>query len=263
MNIADFIVKHKFGILGTVFLHVFLFIYLASEVVEFGKYVPKEKVVAIMDFTNEVEIEDDNKVDDENATGEEINGQQQELSNVAANENQQENTYTDNYSFSKSQTDQEVWNELMELEANEYGKINAEKSSNSSSSTFGDENGDVNSENAQVNPNLVKDGAEKNTNASFGSTVKATASYSVKGRTMQLQGIPAYKCRTEGIVRINIKVNQKGEVISREIDESHTTTQNDCLRSEAIAYSRKWRFTQNFNDPMRIPGWIEFKYVAQ
>lgn len=258
MNVTDFIVKHKYGILGTVFLHMILFIYLTSEVVEFGKYEPKEKVVMVMDFTEE---NPDQQIDIENEEGESSGAQEQDVSNVAANANQEQTTYTNANSFSKSQADQEVWNELMALEANEYGKINANKANNSSDS--GDENGDPENNNQSVNPNLIKKDAKENKNASFGSSVRATATYSVKGRTMQLQGIPAYKCRTEGVVRINIKVNQKGEVISREIDESKTNTQNDCLRSEAMTYAKKWHFTQNFDDPLRVPGWIEFKYVAQ
>lgn len=235
-----------------------LFIYLSSEVVEFGKYEPKEKVVMVMDFSEETP---DEQVDVENDESQTSDVPEQDVSNVAANANQEQTTYTNANSFSKSQADQEVWNELMALEANEYGKINANKASNSSDNN--NDNGDNESENPPVNPNLIKKDTKENKNASFGSSVRATAKYSVKGRTMQLQGIPAYKCQTEGIVRINIKVNQKGEVISREIDESKTNTQNDCLRSEALEYAKKWYFTQNFDDPLRVPGWIEFKYVAQ
>lgn len=256
MNVIDFIEKHKYGIIGTVFLHMILFIYLTSEVVEFGKYEPKEKVIMEIDFSEENPEE---QVDFENDDSQTSDAQEQDVSNVAANANQEQTTYTNANSFSKSQADQEVWNELMALEANEYGKINANKAANSSDNG----NGDNESENPTVNPNLVKQDAKENKNASFGSSIRATATYSVKGRTMQLQGIPAYKCQTEGIVRINIKVNQKGEVIGREIDESKTNTQNDCLRSEALEYAKKWHFTQNFDDPIRVPGWIEFKYVAQ
>ena len=31
----------------------------------------------------------------------------------------------------------------------------------------------------------------------------------------------------------------------------------------AIKYAKRWKFTQNFNDPLRKEGWIRFTYVAQ
>ena len=41
---------------------------------------------------------------------------------------------------------------------------------------------------------------------------------------------------------VKIKVNQKGRVVQYDIDESKTTTQNDCLRNVALQYINYWRF---------------------
>ena len=44
---------------------------------------------------------------------------------------------------------------------------------------------------------------------------------------------------------IKIKVNQKGNVVTTDIDEQKTNTKNDCLRNEALKYAKRWRFNQN------------------
>lgn len=252
MSVINFIEKHKFGILGTIALHMIIFIWLNVKIVDYGAYQPKEKVVAVLDYTNEETIEEQpEEMLDENG-----NPVSQNVTNAAADASQDKTTYTDQ-SFSKSQTDKAVWDELKALEANEYSSINAQKDKNVDVSET-DPNEDKN-----INQNLIKEGAETNENASFGADVVATAKYYLKDRKFLRKEIPSYKCRTEGIVRVTIKVNQKGQVISRTIDEGHTNTQNECLRTEALNYSKKWVFEQNFNDLQRKSGWIEFRYMAQ
>lgn len=250
MNILDFIEKHKFGILGTIALHIVIFIWLNIQIVEYGVYEPKERVVVTLDYTNEEpEQEQPEEVFDENG-----NLVPSNIMNVTANANQEKTTYTDE-NFSKTQADQDVWNELKQLEANEKNKINENRDTQ-------EENPKENNEKT-INQNLVKEDADKNENASYGADTKAITSYSLKGRKPLDDPAPSYKCKGQGVVVVDIKVNQKGEVILRTINEARTTTQNDCLRTEALNYSKRWRFTQDFNDSMRKSGWIMFTYVAQ
>jgi len=251
LNVLDFIEKHKFGILGTIALHIIVFVWLNIQIVEYGVYEPKNKIVAVLDYTSD-EVKQDDIVDevfDENGNPVESN-----LLNVAASANQEKTTYT-NESFSKNQTDQDVWNELKQMEANEYKMINEGRD-------IPEDNPKDNNEKV-VNPNLVKDDAIKNDNASYGADVKAVASYFLEGRSPLRDDVPSYKCRVEGVVVVDIKVNQKGDVIARTINEAKTTTRNECLRIEALNYSKRWRFTQDFDDIVRKNGWIKFTYVAQ
>ncbi len=251
MNAIDFIEKHKFGILGTIALHIVVFIWLNIQVVEYGVYEPKNKILAVLDYTNEEEDPQDEPIEvlDENG-----NPIESTLLNVAANENQEKTTYTDE-SFSKNQADKDVWEELKQMEAEEYNSINENKDT--------PKDNPKDNKDKTIDENLVNADAEKNDAASYGADVKAIASYFLEGRSTRSEGVPSYKCRVEGVVVIDIKVNQKGEVIARTINESKTNTQNDCLRSEAINYSKMWRFTQDFDDSMRKNGWIKFTYVAQ
>lgn len=251
MNVIDFIERHKFGILGTIALHIVVFVWLNIQIVEYGVYEPKNKIVAVLDYTNEEEQPQDEPAEvlDENGNPIESN-----LLNVAANANQEKTTFTDE-SFSKRRADKDVWEELKRMEAEEYNSINENKDTPI-------DNPEDNKDKT-IDENLVNADAEKNDDASYGADVKAIASYFLEGRSTRSESVPSYKCRVEGVVVINIKVNQKGDVIARTINESETNTKNDCLRTEALTYSKKWRFTQDFDDSVRKNGWIKFTYVAQ
>lgn len=257
MTVIQFIEKHKFGILGTIALHIIIFIWLNINIIEYGVYQPKEKVVAVLDFST-LEEEQTEELQ-EPTLDENGNPVSSPLTNVAADASQEKTTYTNesNYSFNKNQTDQAVWDELKAMEANEFNSIQTQKANNQNIQKSQENNV------AEIDPNLVKEDAAKNEKASYGANVNATASYFLKDRKFLRKSIPAYKCLTQGTVRITIKVNQKGEVISRTIDESHTNTQDECLRTEALNYAAKWKFTQDFNDLLRKEGWIEFIYEAQ
>ena len=251
MNVIDFIERHKFGILGTIALHIVVFVWLNIQIVEYGVYEPKNKIVAVLDYTN-----DDEQPQDQPPEGLDENGNpiEDKLLNVTANANQEKTTYTDE-NFSKNQADKDVWEELKRMEAEEYNSINENKDTPI-------DNPEDNKDKT-IDENLVNADAEKNDDASYGADVKAIASYFLEGRSTRSESVPSYKCRVEGVVVINIKVNQKGDVIARTINESETNTKNDCLRTEALTYSKKWRFTQDFDDSVRKNGWIKFTYVAQ
>jgi len=245
LNFFSYIEQHKFSILGTIAVHIILLVWFNLTIVIHKPYETKERVVMRLDFS---ETESENLPEDnEQGQGETTS----ELTNVVANANQEETSYT-NQQFSKSRADQEVLDALKQLEADEYKSIE-----------HAPENEAVPNEDKAIDPNLVKTDAKENENASYGNDVMATASYFLKNRSPQRKPTPSYKCTSEGTVVVNIKVNQKGRVIASSIDESKTNTQNDCLRNEAVSYAKRWKFTQDFNDNARKSGWIKFSYVAQ
>ncbi len=91
------------------------------------------------------------------------------LLNVTANANQEKTTYTDE-NFSKNQADKDVWEELKQMEAEEYNRINENKDTPT-------DNPEDNKDKT-IDENLVNADAEKNDNASYGADVKAIASES-------------------------------------------------------------------------------------
>lgn len=249
MKFFEYIEQHKFSILGTIGIHVLILLWLNLQLVDRTPYVANETIVMQLDYSEEEEEEVKEPTEEtDNSPTENTNP----LSNVVSNAEQEKTTYT-NQSFSKAQADQEVLDELKKLEADEYNSIERPDESETKPEK----------EVKKVDQNLIKKDAEKNENASYGKEVRATASYYLPNRTPQRKPTPSYKCTKEGVVTVKIKVNQKGEVVTATIDESKTNTQDECLRSEALSYSKRWRFTQDFNDESRKDGWIKFSYVSQ
>ena len=250
MNVLDFIERFKFSLIGVFATYAAITIWANWFVVE--TYIPptisNDEVVAVLDYSKE-----ENKENTENETPENQDfNEGQPTTNVAVNASQEKTTYTNE--FSKSQADQEVWNELKAMEAAEMAKLSQD---NPNLVEVPD-----NSEKS-INPNLVKEDAENNENAGYGMDVVATVYYKLDDRNVLKEKKPSYLCKSEGTVRVNIKVNQKGQVVTAEIDEGKTNTSNTCLRDAALEYAKLWKFNQDFNDVIRKQGWIEFKYEAQ
>ena len=248
MNFFEYIEQHKFSILGTIGIHILILVWLNLQLVVSVPYVANERIVMQLDFSEEEEEQEDGDQEKENNE----TSNTTPLTNVVANSNQDKTTYT-NQNFSQSQADQEVLDELKRLETEEFNSIEHPK----------ENEGRPENENRKIDNNLIKDGVETNENASYGNDVKATASYYLPNRIPQRKPTPSYKCTTEGIVTVKIKVNQKGRVVSAVIDESKTNTQSECLRTEALTYGKRWRFTQDFNDESKKNGWIKFTYISQ
>jgi hypothetical protein len=248
----SFIERNKFSIIIALIVHMGLFVWFNVQIVFKGNSSEGERVVAVIDFSAEPEPEPDPLTPEqiaESQTNQTVANQN--AMNVAANANQDKTTYTNSYS--KAEIDKQVWEELK-------GNQSSELLKNSNSKTKEEK---TTPDSKDINKNLVKEDAEKNDKAAYGNDVVAVASYSVPGRSPLQKFVPSYKCKVQGVVRVNIKVDQKGKIQTPEIDETKTNTQNECLRLEALEYARKWIFDQNFTGPLRVSGWIEFKYIAQ
>jgi hypothetical protein len=242
MSIVDTIVKHNHGIIGTLAVHMLLFVWFNLENMSFTVIDPKEKVVAVLDYINDSPIIEIESLYEEDLIS-------QEITNVTVNNNLQETQYTND--FNQEKADQEVLDELKQLESDEFKNISLDNPEL------------LKDEQTNINTQLIDENATKNKAAAFGNNIVATASYSLPNRTSLHQKIPSYQCKEEGIVRLIIKVNQKGKVVQFEIDEQKTSTTNECLRNAALDYVNYWRFNQDFNDNIKKEGWVEFKYLKQ
>jgi outer membrane biosynthesis protein TonB len=251
LKFFDFIIRNKFSVSITLLIHLIVFIVTNSQVIELGviSHESELETVAIMDFSEQPQ---DDKIPANPNEAPIPNSVISNIQNVAADQNQEKTTYTN--TFSKSDADQAVMDELKGMEAAEFAKLQQDNPEliNISENPERD-----------VNPNLVKTDANKNDKAGYGKEVSATADYSVTNRKHLTKKIPSYVCINQGTVTVDIKVNQKGEVISQSIDESKTNTDNLCLRDNSLEYARKWKFNQDFNGPLRSSGWIQFTFIKQ
>ena len=239
MNFLVLLEKHQNAILGTLIVHILIFVWLNIQNVSFYIIQPKEKVLATLDFTTP----ENNlipKKSKENFTDNEI-----VVTNAASNYDQEK----DMSASQKKALAEKVIEDVKEFEKkqfNDFGKDNPVKDNSPH-------------ENEKIKDNSIS----KTVNKSLKKTSNATAKYFCENRNMILQKIPSYLCNQTGTVRLTIKVNPKGEVTDCKVDNSETSTSNQCLIENAINYAKNWKFNQDFSSTQRQEGWIEFIYLSQ
>jgi TonB family protein len=239
MNFLVLLEKYQNAILGTLIVHILIFVWLNIQNVSFYIIQPKEKVLATLDFTSP-ENNLNPKKSKENFTDNEI-----VVTNAASNYDQEK----DMSASQKKALEEKVIEDVKEFEKkqfNDFGKDNPVK------------------DNSPLENEKIKDNSiSKTVNKSLKKTSNATAKYFCENRNMILQKIPSYLCNQTGTVRLTIKVNPKGEVTDCKVDNSETSTSNQCLIENAINYAKNWKFNQDFSSTQRQEGWIEFIYLSQ
>ena len=239
MNFLVLLEKHQNAILGTLIVHILIFVWLNIQNVSFYIIQPKEKVLATLDFTTP----ENNlipKKSKENFTDNEI-----VVTNAASNYDQEK----DMSASQKKALAEKVIEDVKEFEKkqfNDFGKDNPVKDNSPH-------------ENEKIKDNSIS----KTVSKSLKKTSSATAKYFCENRNMILQKIPSYLCNQTGTVRLTIKVNPKGEVTDCKVDNSETSTSNQCLIENAINYAKNWKFNQDFSSTQRQEDWIEFIYLSQ
>ena len=237
MKLLFYIEKYQNAIIGTLLIHVLIFVWLNIQSVSFYVIKPIEKTVATLDYTDqelneiiEKEINDDKFIEID-------------ITNVSSNFDQSKPLDKSQ----KKQLNQDVIDNLKKFEEDQFNQLNKD------------------------NPTLINNKVEKKEkqeeniviNKSVEKMATASSKYLLKDRHMTYQKIPSYLCNAFGIVRIDIKVNQKGIVTDCKVNSKHTNTTNYCLVNNAIEYTKQWRFNSDFNQSIRVSGWVEFVYLSQ
>ena len=239
MNFLVLLEKHQNAILGTLIVHILIFVWLNIQNVSFYIIQPKEKVLATLDFTS-LENNLIPEKSKENFTDNEI-----VVTNAASNYDQDK----DMSASQKKALAEKVIEDVKEFEKKQFND-------------FGKDNPVIDNS-PQKNEKIKDNSISKTVNKSLKKTSNATAKYFCENRNMILQKIPSYLCNETGTVRLTIKVNPKGEVTDCKVDNSKTNTFNQCLIENAINYAKNWKFNQDFSSTQRQEGWIEFIYLSQ
>ncbi len=74
---------------------------------------------------------------------------------------------------------------------------------------------------------------------------------------------PVYKCQGDGIVEVDILVDQSGNVVSAEPVVISAAIDGNCLAEAAVKYAILSRFSRNINAPKSHRGKIIYSFVAQ
>ena len=239
MNFLVLLEKHQNAILGTLIVHILIFVWLNIQNVSFYIIQPKEKILTTLDFTSP----ENNLITKD--LKESFSNNEVVVTNAASN-------YDRAKDMSASQKKALAEKVVVDVKKFEKKQFN----------DFGKDNPII--ENSLQENEKTRDNSESKTvNKSLKKTSSATAKYFCENRNMILQKIPSYLCNQTGKVRLNIKVNPKGEVTDCRVDNSETNTSNNCLIENAINYAKNWKFNQDFSSTQRQEGWIEFIYLSQ
>ena len=236
MKFLVLIEKHQNAIIGALIIHVLIFVWLNIQNISFYIIQPKEKTLATLDFT-EAEIPLVKADNIKKEYFEEFNE-----TNAASN-------YEQNKEISASQKKkltEKIRNEVKDYEQSQFKDLSLDNP--------------ILKENQEIISDKNLDDSKEF--KSLAKTSSATAKYYCKGRNMITQKIPSYLCNATGLVRLNIKVNSKGLVTECKVDNSLTTTENQCLIENALNYANRWRFNQDFSKTQKQNGWIEFIYIS-
>ena len=239
MNFLVLLEKHQNAILGTLIVHILIFVWLNIQNVSFYIIQPKEKVLATLDFTTP----ENNLIPKESK--EVFSNNEVVVTNAASNYNQEK----DMSASQKKALAEKVIQDVKKFEKKQFND-------------FGKDNPVIDNSHLE-NEKIKENSISKTVNKSLKKTSNATAKYFCENRNMILQKIPSYLCNQTGKVRLTIKVNPKGEVTDCKVDNSETNTSNQCLIENAINYAKNWKFNQDFSSTQRQEGWIEFIYLSQ
>lgn len=238
------------AIIFSLVLHVF-FLFTTHQLTEEGSKPPKEEFIPI-----ELEMLEPEQVEIVQQRQEEMVRRNGELKNVVANENSQQTDRVVNYrGMTQEQINQQVYNDLKNMEAEEFNRLSQEHSpvSNPNQSA-----GDKGKGGVKPDPNAWW--KEKGSQQSYSGNV--SAAFNVKGRDARQQPLPTYRCKSSGTVVIKVVVDQTGAVVETKIDEARSSM-NDCLRSESEKYAAMWKFDYNASAAKKQDGTITFTFSSQ
>lgn len=247
----DFIKKHKYGIAGTLVFHLLLVAFFSIKKVDLPAFEKKSPVLLTFDFTEEIEdIEESDEMeelleDDNNLSEDAINEKIQNLMRDANDRRKKSN---------KNFTEQEIEAQLEQ----KYKDLEQQIIENRKKQGKGFDP-------SKYESTFDKNAIQNETSSSANDTQAAgrvATECSIPERKCYAK-TPAYRCPSSGKVFIDIKINQKGEVISAKVNERKSTTSDACITNEALKYAKMLRANQDFNAPKSQNGFVSFHFIEQ
>lgn len=87
--------------------------------------------------------------------------------------------------------------------------------------------------------------------------------YSLENRYDLRLPVPVYKCEGEGIVEVQIAVDQRGRVVQVSVDAPGESSNEICLSEAAKKAAMSTRFNSDFDAPVRQKGTITYHFQPQ
>lgn len=87
--------------------------------------------------------------------------------------------------------------------------------------------------------------------------------FSLEGRKVVNLEVPVYKCQGGGLVKLDIRVNRRGIVEFVSVDTAESQTTDNCLIDAAKAAAMKTRFNLDQTAPLLQSGSLTYRFIAQ
>ena len=84
--------------------------------------------------------------------------------------------------------------------------------------------------------------------------------YNLDNRKILSNSSPKYKCNEEGLVVIQIVVNNLGNVVETKFDKKKSTTNAKCLIEEAEKAAKNTKWNIDSNSPKKQVGTIKYNF---
>lgn len=245
--------KYRFAILGTLLVHLVIIVGSSFKQVQHVMRMPPQEVqleVPLDDIEFEPEIEEILELKKEPLPS-------QELTNVAADANDNREKSFENYSTNKAEIEEDVLEHTKELEKQffeEAAANNPKSSQTQSNSHVPIESVTKKDTKKGVNSNIATGGKK-----AFAGEVMI--SFDLKGRKAFSLPNPGYTCNNSGTVVIEIKVGSDGEVKSTRFLSDLSSGATECLVERATKYASMARF--NLISSGGQTGTITYKFRGQ
>lgn len=251
--LVDLLVRHKWGLIGTLIIHLLFFVYSRNQVVT--EYVPVFKA----ENTEPIEIE----VVQEKELQPELQpmmGPDGKIINTEFNQadERKENEGRYDARFDKSSVDQKIYEELKAMEQAEFDRLAAERGGHPNATT--QQTSPQQNQQSNSNPNTNKNNEGSSSGGMKGST---SVDYDLGGRRHEKMPKPAYTCIGSGVIVVKIKVNRSGKVTHANIDQSRSQISEECMRDAAMTYVYRAKFEASATAPEPQEGTITYRYVQQ
>ena len=246
----EYVERYKFAILGTVIIHVGVFVYANLATIQ--------KPYKLVDAGIEIPLNlDEIEFDPEMMKLLDIppkTESNEEVMNMSADANDARDKAFEDYSTQELETFDET--SAKELEKQFFEEWAAT-------------HGDPNKSNADIedkkNPEDNKvNNVDRNNIKTDGSNAVAGAvmvSFNLPNRKAFSLPKPGYTCNSSGTVVIDIKVDKSGTVKSVSVNSASSSGADECMISKALRYAEKSRFNLGNNAPASQSGTITYKFV--
>jgi hypothetical protein len=247
----EYVERFKFAILGTVLVHIGVFVYANLATIQKPyKYVDQGVEIPIP--LDEIEF------DEEMMKLLDIPPKllaSEEVMNMSADANDARDKAFEDFSSQELESFDETSAKDLEKQffeewAATHGDPTASKA-------------DIEDKKEDKNP---KERVDKNNIKTEGSNAVAGAvmvSFNLLNRKAFSLPKPGYTCNSSGTVVIDIKVDKSGEVKSASVNPSASSGADECMISKALRYAEKSRFNLGNDAPSSQSGTITYKFVSK